>query len=218
MTTRESTRQELRDLAKLASSMPKERPTPTPPPAELQRPSTPSSISVNVPPAVASIPPPSVIAGSTTSKKRSGAPVTVIAVSLGIAVAIAGGAEAGRYFAHRGVASAAAGAPVTPVATATALTVVPDVPAAAAAPATPASPVTAPADPAVAAAAPVPVVVTTSPMPAAKVASLPQRRGQQPRPASKPAPTVTIPTSGGVAAKDSLEDAIRKAVAATPPK
>ena len=57
MTTRDSTRQELRDLAKLAATMPKERPTPLPPPT-LQRPPTPSAIStVTVPPAVASIPP-----------------------------------------------------------------------------------------------------------------------------------------------------------------
>jgi hypothetical protein len=217
MTTRESTRQELRDLARLASSMPKERPTPTPPPAELQRPSTPSSISVNVPPAVASIPPPSVIAGGSGSKKRSGTPFVVLAVSLGIAVAIAGGAEVGRYLAHKGPVSAAASAPIT-VSTATT-----DLPAAAVAtpsPAAPASPAAGPADPApVAAASPAPVVAATTPSTQVpKAAPVLLRRGQQPRPAAKPSLAVTIPTSGGAPPKDSLEDAIRKAVAATPQK
>src|SRR5271170_5872573 len=109
MSTRESTRQELRDLAKLAATMPRERPTPTPapaPPAQrsmLQRPPTPSSISkLTVPPAVASIPPASrTVAPPTSRGKSGGRGVLLTSVVLGLAVAVGGGVTLGRTLAHR---------------------------------------------------------------------------------------------------------------------
>jgi hypothetical protein len=212
MTTRESTRRELQDLAKLAASMPKERPTPLPERPALQRPSTPSSISVNVPPAVASIPPPSDLASASASGKRSRTPLVIVSVSLGLALAIAGGAEVGRYVARRGATSAAAGAPVMATANATVASL-PPAPAAAPLPAPPAAPAPDTVPPAVAAAA------TMTPAARATPTAAPKRWQPAPHPAAaKTSLTATIPTSGGGGSKDSLEDAIRKAVAAAPPK
>jgi hypothetical protein len=217
MGTRESTRQELRDLAKLAATMPKERPTPTPvatAPLQrptLQRPPTPSSISkLTVPPAIASIPPASRTLEPPTSRKGGGRGVLMTSIVLGLAVAVGGGVTLGRTLAHRTPPAAAAsdakvvsfGTPAAAPPPATAAAPLPapaPVPVAAAATAT----ATAAAVPATATAA---TVTTAAPKPAAAA------RRYWPRPAAaKPAANVPASTSGG--AKDSLDEAIRRAVA-----
>jgi hypothetical protein len=212
MGTRESTRQELRDLAKLAATMPKERPTPVAAaPARrptLQRPPTPSSISkLTVPPAVASIPPASRTLEPPTSRKGGGRGVLMTSIVLGLAVAVGGGVTLGRTLAHRAPSAAAAS---------DAKAVTFGTPAAAPPPATAAAPLPAPAPAPVAAAATATAtaaaaataatVTTAAPKPAAAA------RRYAPRPAAaKPAANVPASTSGG--AKDSLDEAIRKAVA-----
>src|SRR5208283_1943293 len=119
MTTRNNMRRELQDLAKLADSMPKERPTPPPAQAApaparpsspmLARPLTPSRISVTIPPTVASVPPPT-FASPTAQPRRSGRGALIAVALAGLVVAIAGGGVLGKTLAHRASAPAAAAA------------------------------------------------------------------------------------------------------------
>lgn len=227
MSTRESTRRELQDLAKLAATMPKERPTPAPqatervaakpPRPNLQRPPTPSSISVTVPPAVASIPPPSAVAPAATSagtKRRGG---FVLSMALGLAVAIVGGAALGRTLAHRAAKPAAAAAVqnvAPPPASATPAADTPPAPTAAAAPSTPATAT----QPAVTPPGPTPQPVAAAAVPhaapavAPKAAAFVPKRTVKPATAAKSSLNANVPASGS-GAKDPLEEAIRKAVA-----
>jgi hypothetical protein len=217
MTARESTRQELRDLAKLASTMPRERTSPPPSVAApsrptLQRPPTPSSVSrLTVPPAVASIAPASrTVAPQTRAARRRGRSVLLPSMVAGLIVAVAGGVTLGRTLAHRtAVSTTAAAPPAVPAPP-------PSVPAASPVPATAPTPVVAtspaPATPAAATA--------TSPKPQLSVApATPAPRAVLRRGSWKPAaktslaatvPAATPPSAGG---KDSLDEAIRKAVA-----
>lgn len=216
MATRDGTRQELRDLAKLAATMPKERPTPPPrPDVQLQRPLTPSAISaLTVPPAVGSIPPASITLPPFQTKKRGGrAGVLAVSVVLGLSVAVAGGVTLGRTLARRAPPTAAAASDVKVVTF--------GAPAAAPAP----SPAPAPAPSPALALAPPPVVAAATPLATTAVATaapLPKAAAAVPawrRVGAKPAPksslTANIPSSTGV--KDPLEEAIRKAVASAPP-
>jgi DNA polymerase-3 subunit gamma/tau len=238
MTTRESMRRELKDLAKLAATMPKERPTPVeaapsakPPRPNLQRPPTPSSISLTVPPAVASIPAPGRIVEAGPRKARRG--LLGVCVALGLAVAIAGGATLGRTLAHRTAQASAAnapGAPATdPAATAPngaaagtpspAAAGAPTQPPAGAAPVAavqPAGATTQPTNsgtPASTSAAATPLAAAApaaAPRPAAlRAAAAISKRAPSP---SKSSLNAKVTTSGG-GAKDPLEEAIRKAVA-----
>src|ERR1700722_15308909 len=107
MTARESTRQELKDLAKLALTMPKERPTPAPPPPSY-RPAMPSSVSkLTMRPTTASIPAASVTLAP-QSRKRSRVAVPALAIVLGLSIAIAGGVTLGRTLARHAPAAVAA--------------------------------------------------------------------------------------------------------------
>jgi hypothetical protein len=203
MATRDGTRQELRDLAKLAATMPRERPTPPPPPS-LQRPLTPSAATLTVPPAVASIPPASLTLPPFQAKKRGRAGVLAVSVVLGLSVAVVGGVTLGRTLARHTpptVAAAPAPSPApSPVLAASPVPAVAVTPVAATAVAT--TPVAATP---VAAAAPLPKPAATTPA----------WRRVGPKPNPKSSLTANIPASTGV--KDPLEEAIRKAVAAAPP-
>jgi hypothetical protein len=222
MSTRTQMRRELQDLARLADSIPKERPTPVPAKAApspastpaaapakperpvLARPPTPSRISVTIPPTVASVQPPSQVARAARPSKKGGRGALISVALAGLVVAIAGGGVLGKTLAHNASGTAAAGAaagmvaPVTPpaVPVAPAVATVTPTPVVAAAPV--AAPVAAPA------------VAAPHVGPAAPAAPHPVVAAAR-KPSPKPA---VIPTGGGSAAKDSLEDMIRKAVAA----
>jgi hypothetical protein len=215
MTTRESMRRELQDLAKLAKTMPTETPPPVaakPPRPALQRPPTPSTISVTIPPTVASVPPPlQVQAGAAGKPAKKGGRGTLVAVALvGLVVAVGGGATLGRTLARHGAPAAAAAAAVqAPVVTTNPVAV----PTAAVKPAPAPQPVAA-AVPAVAAQTPTPQT-QSAPAHAAPPPVAVTRRVWPARPAAKsgaaPAAPVVVPSSAGT--MDPLEAAIRKAVA-----
>jgi len=213
MTTRQNMRRELQDLAKLASTIPAERPTPPPSAPALERPSTPSRVSVTIPPSVASIPAITVqSAAAPRAAKRGRGSLIGLAVA-GLALAIVGGAAFGRTLAHRSPPAAAAAAPAAPPIVASPVT-----PPAVAlpAPAPVAHPqVVATASP-VAPAPPPAATTAVAPAPQAPVAAA-RRAPAPPKAAATPKPSLVanIPTSGG-GSKNSLEDAIRKAVAASP--
>jgi hypothetical protein len=219
MTTRQNMRRELQDLAKLASTIPAERPTPPPPAHALERPPTPSRVSVTIPPSVASIP---AIAVQSTSAprtaKRSRGSVIGLAVA-GLALAIVGGAAFGRTLAHRAppAAAAAAAAPAPAVIVASPVKASPvEVPAPVAVMPPQGAITTAPVAPVAPTPAVATVAVAPSPPPQAPIAAT-RRTLPPPRAAAAPKPSLVanIPTSGG-GSKNSLEDAIRKAVAASP--
>ncbi|HEY8038227.1 MAG TPA: hypothetical protein VIF15_00465 [Polyangiaceae bacterium] len=210
MTTRESMRRELKDLAKMAAVMPKERPS-APPPSQRpsappsMRPSSPSISKLTVPPSVISSPVASVAQTKADRKKSRRGGLTAFA-AVALIAAIAGGVGLGRTLANRASASrgpasapVAAAAPATPAATATAIPT-----------ATPTEPVTttAPATP------PPPAAVAATPPPRPAVAPIGgARRAPTPKPATKPSLVANVPT-GASGAMDPLEAAIRKAVAA----
>lgn len=205
MTTRESTRQELRDLAKLAATMPKERPTPAPPVAAapvqegtLQRAPAPS-----VPSAMASIPPASATVPPVTRPRGQGLLLT--SVVLGLALAVGGGISLGRTLAHRAAPLAAGASEAKALSLGT-----PAAPPPASAPSPaplPPEAVTALAAATAGATAPS-AVATAAVSPAAATRSVP---AVTPRRMGRPAARPAGPT--GPAAKDSLDEAIRKAVA-----
>jgi hypothetical protein len=218
MATRDDTRQELRDLAKLAATMPKERPTPLPrPDVQLQRPLTPSAISaLTVPPAVASIPPASITLPPFQTKKRGGrAGVLAVSVVLGLSVAVAGGVTLGRTLARRAPPTAAAASDVKVVTFGAPAAAPAPLPAPAPSPAPSPAPALSP-PPVVAAATPLatPAAATAAPLPKAAAATPAWRRAGA-KPAPKSSLAANIPSSTGV--KDPLEEAIRKAVASAPP-
>jgi len=225
MSTRTQMRRELQDLARLADSIPKERPTPAPPPAKalvnaappkseppaLGRPPTPSRISITIPPSVAPVEL-RVAAARAAAPRQKGGRGALISVALaGLVVAIAGGGVLGKTLAHNasGTTAPAAAAQVVAPVTPPSVPVAPVVAPVAAAVAPP--PVVAGPAPVVAVAAPAAVVAAPRvAAPAAPAAPHPVVAAAR-KPAPKP---VVIPTGGGSAAKDSLEDMIRKAVAA----
>lgn len=212
MSTRDHTRQELRDLAKLAATMPRELPTPPPPPA-LQRPPTPSSVSkLTVPPAVVSIPPASMTLAPPRAGKRGGRTgALVVSVALGLSVAVAGGVTLGRTLAHRAPPIAAAASDARVVTFGAPAHSPSPAPSPAPAPApSPALALSPPPATAVATKAP---VATSAPLLKAAVGPSPRHFAAKATP--KSALTVHIPASTG--AKDPLEEAIRKAVASAPP-
>ncbi|HEY6461356.1 MAG TPA: hypothetical protein VIY73_14420 [Polyangiaceae bacterium] len=226
MGARESTRQELRELAKLAGTMPKER-TPTPTPLQrmptLQRPPTPSTVSrLTVPPAVASIAPASrTLTPPNGRASRGGRGALLTSVVIGLLVALAGGVTLGRTLARRS-AIAAAG-PGTPVVVAAIAAQPPVSPLAAGNPVLPAStsagvapsPAPSPASPATTS-APLAIALAT---PTAAVAVAPASKAAVRRSGWRPAPrhasAARSPTSStpATAGKDTLDEAIRKAVA-----
>ena len=199
MTTRQDMRRELRDLAKLAGSMPKE-----PPPSAADRPSSVSAISVR-PVVVSTAPVESTRRPVTT---RAGTPGHGRGCGLAaLVLAVAGGVTAGRIVGQHTAASRAPGAaaafasPVAPVVAPT------PVVAAAAPPVAPAAVAPADAPPADAPAAlppaaPVTVPVATPPK-AAVVA------GAHRTPAR---PVLKAPAAKAAPASDPLEEAIRRAV------
>jgi hypothetical protein len=248
MSTRESMRRELKELAKLAETMGKDAPVEVEtddavavefPAAGLQRPITPASASrVSVAPFATPMTPPVFDSPfeAKAAPKRTG--LIAVLVGAGLAIALVGGAAVGKTMADRsstaqadGHAAAAAIAP--PPADPT-----PATPPAAAAPA----PATPDPTPAPVAAAPVAAKPTTAP--AAAAAANPVRKAHWVKPvAAAPKAAAAAPASGsdsdGIAASapaakpaaapkaakpaavsassgggDSLEDLIRKEVAA----
>jgi hypothetical protein len=205
MTTRDTTRRELRDLARMAATMPREV---SPPPAPAKnasppRPPAPSSASrITVPPASASIPPASRTVEPPSRRPRGGRSTLLwSSLGAGLAIAMVGGVTLGRTLAHHQT-TAGASVPALPPAVVDA---------------TP-SPVV----PATATAAPAAVLpAVTAPQPAARdapvSASLPT--AVTPKPAIAPrrpvwrAPPKGAPPAATPAGHDSLDEAIRRAVA-----
>ncbi|HEY1694263.1 MAG TPA: hypothetical protein VGG39_18970 [Polyangiaceae bacterium] len=230
MGARESTRQELRDLAKLAGTMPKDRTAPPPAIASapapsrpaLQRPPTPSSVSkLTVPPAVASIAPASrTVAPPTGRARRGGRGVVLTSLVIGLVVAVTGGVTLGRTLARR--SAVATSGPATPVVVAGAPAPPPASPPAegnaalTAVPAAVASPPPAPSPSPATTSAPLATTLATSVgaravPPASKVA--PRRSGWRPTPRSAAAARLPVSAAVATGGKDSLDEAIRKAVA-----
>jgi hypothetical protein len=106
MSTRDETRRELKDLAKLAAVMPKERPTIPPPAASAHASSGVSPSRITVPPAIASVPAPPPL----PPRSRSGpsSPPAFRSASLGPPVLIPGARAKGS--AWLGLRAVAAGA------------------------------------------------------------------------------------------------------------
>ena len=227
MTTRNIQRRELQDLARLADTMPRQRATtapvpaqpaqpardvaapPRPPRPELARPPTPSRISVTIPPAVASLAPPgSALASRSNAPRtssRAGRGALIGVAVAGLVVAIAGGGVLGRTLAHRSAPAAAAVAPPPAMALPARTTVA----AAAASPVT-AAVVTPPS-------ATQSTGVTASPA-AVTAPAAPRAAAVGPRrPATRSTAAIAAalkPAAAPPPAKDSLEEAIRRAVAA----
>lgn len=243
MDTRDTLRRELKDLARLAATMPKDGAAAQPAPVHrptLQRPPTPSSISkLTVPPAVASVPPPAPAAAERVSNKRRG--TLGVALVMGLAVAIGGGAALGRTLARRASPpAAAAGIKVVTFGTPAAVNTSPSTnasstsatPGAAAAPPTASPEGTTVSAAALPAAAPAPAAAkpwaaprrTWRPAPrTAPVAKTASTIAAATSAAESPAPTVPAspaatapaapPAPKPAATTDSLDEAIRKAIA-----
>jgi hypothetical protein len=206
MSTRQNMRRELQDLAKLAQTMPKERPTPMPTPAKaFERPSIPSRDSVSVPPAIASVPV-SVPAVSAVAQPKRGRGLLVTLAAAGIAVAIVVGGAMGRTLAQRSAPAAAA----KPPAVAAVAPVAPPVDPTPTAPAAQPEPVVT-AAPTVTA-VPKAVAVTNPPAATPRAVNVAAAHAASTKPAAKPSLVANVPASTG-GGKGSLEDAIRAAVA-----
>ena len=238
MSTRDSMRRELKELAKLAETMGKESPADAAaqgndpvdfPASSLERPMTPASSSrVSVAPFATPMTPPVFDIGE--PKKRSGKRTGFIAVVVGasLAAALVGGAYVGRSLAGGPAPVTAAAAMAPPQAPAAPAEVAPAAPPAAApqAPSTPDPVVPAAAaapkaaSPAAAAAAPVvhkhvaPRPAAAAKAPVAAAAPAPANDAvAAPKPAAGAAlgkPKAAAASAGG---GDSLEDLIRKEVA-----
>jgi hypothetical protein len=242
MSTRENMRRELKELARLAETMGKERTSDSWHPAD-ERPSSPPGLSsVSVPPVVPpSIPPP--VAASVPvevpfrNRKRGGVLAVVVGASL--AAALMGGAVLGRSFAPHPVAAAAAANPPPPAETPLAIPTAPSLSAIVAAHGV-ADPQPDPVEPPAAVAVPTPNAGAAAPPPAKRrgptSVAAPRHASKAPPPAiaapatpaapaaaalpaaAKPAAAAANIPAAPAPASDSLDDMIRKAVAATPAK
>jgi hypothetical protein len=200
MTARESTRQELKDLAKLALTMPKEAPTPAPLPP-VYRPAMPSSVSkLTMRPTTASIPAASVTLAPQTKTRRRVA-VPALASLLGLSIAIGGGVTLGRTLARRAPATVSAANVVAAAPLALPPAPIP-------------SPVPVPGPlPMPAAAAPAAAVVVAATVTAHAKTTVPTSPHHfTPRPTTK-GQTITNTPASAPGAVDPLDEAIRKAVA-----
>jgi hypothetical protein len=231
---RDGMRQELRDLAKLAGTMPKEPPAP---PSSAAQPSSSARTAESGPPSASRVTvPPAILAGERTSvpattpsspppsTPRKGRRTWAAVTGATLALALVGGVVLGsRWVAARHVSSA----PTDPQRTAaTGVAAVPAPPAAAPAPPTavvadPSPTTVSAATPTATPASPSTSTPTSTPASTPRVAAgqHPPPRSAKPKTAStQPSLVAVVPQANGPG-HDSLTDAINKSIAAPkPPK